>query len=193
MAIAESTLSDVTNPRQQLLERTIDYVSERGMSDLSLRELAAAAGTSHRMLIYHFGSKQALLVEVVRSMEHRQRLVLSQLVESADSVGDVARRFWRQLSDPLLAPHERLFFEVYSLALQGRPYALSLLDDIVDSWIDAVAGALIDNGVAEDVARTEARLGVAVIRGLLLDLLATGDTDGVNDAFERYVASRNLT
>ncbi len=44
-------------------------------------------------------------------------------------------------------------------------------------------------GLTEAQARAETRLGIAVIRGLLLDLLATGDTAGADAAHEAYVAA----
>lgn len=56
-------------PRERLLEAAIHYVMSRGVSDLSLREIAAAIGTSHRMLIYHFGSKEGLFVAIIRAVE----------------------------------------------------------------------------------------------------------------------------
>jgi AcrR family transcriptional regulator len=178
------------SPKEQLLERTIDHLAQHGLVDCSLRELAAAIGTSHRMLIYHFGSKEGLFVEVVRAVESRQRAVMSDLsVASDDSLGDIARRFWHSLSDPALAPHERLFFEMYGQALQGRPYAAPLLDGIVDSWLEPMTAMLRARGVPEASARAEARLGIAVVRGLLLDLLATGDTEGATAAFELYLAA----
>jgi hypothetical protein len=37
-----------SDPKQQLLERAIGYLAEHGIGDISLRELAAALGTSHR-------------------------------------------------------------------------------------------------------------------------------------------------
>jgi AcrR family transcriptional regulator len=72
-----------TAGRQRLLEAAAAYVTENGVGDRSLRQLAAALGTSHRMLIYHFGSKDGLLVEVSRLMEQRQRELLADLVESS--------------------------------------------------------------------------------------------------------------
>jgi AcrR family transcriptional regulator len=186
MAKRSSNVS--TGPKEQLLERTIGYLAEHGVIDVSLRALAAAIGTSHRMLIYHFGSKDGLFVAVVRAVEARQRAAFSDLVvSSGDSLSDVARQFWRRLSDPALAPHERLFFEMYGQALQGRPYAAPLLDGIVDSWLGPMTNVLRQTGFSEDSARAEARLGIAVIRGLLLDLLATGDADGATAAFEQHV------
>ena len=109
-------------PKQKLLEAAISFLTERGVSELSLRELAVALGTSHRMLIYHFGSKEGLLVEVVRTIEQRERATLAQLLDSEHSLIDAARAFWTRVSDPSLAPYERLFFEVYGQGLQGHVY-----------------------------------------------------------------------
>src|SRR6266568_327857 len=176
-------------PRQQLLERAIGYLTEHGIGDVSLRELAAALGTSHRMLIYHFGSKEGLLVAVVQEAENRQRRLLANLfgTETSDFAAS-ARQFWRQLRSPELAPLERLFFELYGLALQGRGYALPILAGFVDSWIEPLLPALMAAGLPATQARAEARLGIAVGRGLLLDVLATGDVAGADEAYERYLA-----
>ena len=182
--------ADGRSSRDLLLARAVDYLAAHGLSDLSLRQLAAALGTSHRMLIYHFGSREGLLVEVVRAVEARTREALAGLLAVTGEPDDeVARRFWRQLSDPALAPHERLFFEVYGQALQGRPHAVPLLDGIVDSWLIPGAAMLEAQGLAPDEARAEARLSLAVIRGLLLDLLATGDAEGVTAAFDRSLTN----
>jgi len=178
-----------STPRELLIERAIEYLAVRGVGDLSLRELAAGLGTSHRMLIYHFGSRDELLIEVIRTIEARARADLAGIVAAEGSSVDAAREFWRRISDPALAPFERLFFEVYGQALQGRPYALPLLDGIIDSWLDPATATLRETGMRADVVRAEARLGVAVVRGLLLDLLATGDTEGVDEAFDRYLSA----
>ena len=183
-----STDQPISAVKAQLIEGAVDVFVERGLSDLSLRELASALGTSHRMLIYHFGSKEALLTEVVRATERRQQLVLAQLTEGlgGDSV-EVARTFWRRLRSPELAPLERLFFEVYAQALQGKAYASTFLDDAVRSWVEMTVPALRAEGLSETEARSEARLGQAVVRGMLLDVLATGDRDGADLAFERFL------
>jgi AcrR family transcriptional regulator len=180
-----------TSPaRRELLERTVDYLTDRGIGDTSLRELATALGTSHRMLIYYFGSKEGLFVEVVRASERRQQAALAEVGASSDqSLEDVTRQFWRRLRSPELAAPERLFFELYGQALQGREYASSVLDGVVDDWVGPAAALLIARGVSPDDARAEARLGLAVVRGLLLDVLATGDVAGVDAAFERYLAN----
>jgi hypothetical protein len=77
---------------------------------------------------------------------------------------------------------------VYGQALQGRTHSVALLDGIVESWIEPATEMMIRVGVPAKVARVRARLGLAVTRGLLLDLLATGDRDGVDEAMEMFIA-----
>jgi AcrR family transcriptional regulator len=173
-------------PREKLLTAVVEVALAGGITGMSLRAIAEAAGTSHRMLIHHFGSREGLLVEVIRAVEKRQRAVLSELDAGTGEVfDDMAYRFWRHLRSPELAAQERLFFEVYGQALQGRPWATPLLDGIVEDWVGPVAALLEEAGASPQTARAAARLSVAVGRGLLLDVLATGDDHEV-DAAMRY-------
>src|SRR5947208_2655899 len=96
--------------REQLLDSAIDYVAAHGLTDLSLRRLAAELGTSHRMLSHHFGSKDGLWVAIVRDVERRQQAALDDLLPDDDvSLDDAMRGWWRHISDPSLWPTERLF------------------------------------------------------------------------------------
>jgi len=176
------------SPRERLLAAAVDYVAAHGIGEVSLRQLAAALGTSHRMLVYHFGSKEGLLVEVIRAVEAQQRQALADLAADADlPMPEQARRMWHRLADPAMWPHERLFFEVYGQALQGRAHTTALLDGIVDSTLEPLTALTIAHGLPPDRARASARLGIAVTRGLLLDLLATGDRAGVDAAMELFI------
>jgi AcrR family transcriptional regulator len=162
----------------------IAHVAEHGISDLSLRELAAAVGTSHRMLIHHFGSKDGVRVAVVEEVEARQR-ALTEEIDLSVPLDDAMRAFWRHISGAELWGNERLFFELYGQALHGRHPGF--LDGIVDSWVEPGTRILAAYGVENPAA--VARLGVAVTRGLLLDLLATGDREAVDAAMDVHIAS----
>jgi AcrR family transcriptional regulator len=175
-------------PKQQLLDRAIDYVAANGIGDLSLRALAAQIGTSHRMLIHHFGSKAGLWVAIVQAVEQRQRELLSEIIpDPAAADGEAMRAWWRHISDPSLWPNERLFFEVYGQALQGRAHTTALLEGIVDQWLHPIVQLSVAQGVPRAAARGKARLGIAVTRGLLLDLLATGEVAEVDAAMEAFI------
>jgi AcrR family transcriptional regulator len=166
--------------RKELLEALIDAFATGGIGGRSLREVAEAVGTSHRMLIYHFGSREELLLEIVEEVERRQTTMLDDL---PDDPADAFAVMWADLRRPEMWPFERLFFECYSRAAQGEAPFTRLAPAAVDGWlaeVDAHADGRADPGMV--------RLGLAVSRGLLLDLVATGDEAGVDAAAAAFVA-----
>jgi AcrR family transcriptional regulator len=171
--------------RDALLERVVDHVANHGLSDTSLRELSAAVGTSHRMLLYHFGSRDGLVAAIVASMEVRQRSVLEALAAGAESPRSVIERQWAMLTQPDLRPFVALFFEVLGLAVHGRPGTEGFLADLTEPWLDLAERLGAQLGIA--TSRDELRLGVAVSRGLLIEVLATGDVDGPTRSLERFL------
>jgi AcrR family transcriptional regulator len=176
--------------RTRLLDAVIVYVATEGLHDQSLRTIAAAVGSSHRMLLYHFGSKDGLLVAVARAVEARTRAQFAELVVDPLATPDeVIQRMWALVADPELADFERLFFALYGRALQGDSAVRPLLAGATEDWIEANVEAAAAIGVPAETARVHGRLGVAVIRGLLLDLLATGDRAGVDAALAVYAQS----
>jgi AcrR family transcriptional regulator len=126
------------------------------------------------MLLHYFGSRDELLLAIVEEVERRQTEMLMDL---PDDPGDAVAAMWADLRRPELWPFERLFFECYARAAQGESPFTRLLPGAVDGWlaaVDAVTGGRADPALT--------RLGLAVARGLLLDLVATGDQDGVDAA-----------
>jgi AcrR family transcriptional regulator len=180
----------VQSPRDRLLEGAIDYVAANGITDLSLRQLAAALGTSHRMLIHHFGSKEGLWVAIVREVEARQRAVLAEMIPAIEGqpVEEAMRAWWRHISDPSLWANERLFYELYGQAIQGRPHTVEMLDGIIEDWLEPAVQINMALGLGAEAARAHARLGIAVTRGLLLDFVAALDIEGVDAAMDAFIA-----
>ena len=129
----------------------VAHFTTDGLADQSLRRIAEAIGSSHRMLLYHFGSKDGLLLAVVREVEARTQDRLAALGEDALGETDVLiRRMWSYLSDPALGDFERLFFALYGRALQGDDAIRSLLDDDVAHWLDANVALSTPLGVPAD-------------------------------------------
>ncbi|WP_020674327.1 TetR/AcrR family transcriptional regulator [Amycolatopsis nigrescens] len=179
----------VPDAKGALLNRVLDHLAAEGVGDRSLRQIAAGAGTSHRMLIYHFGTREGLLGEVVREVEDRQRAALAGLRTGGKPPDAVARAFWRRLSDPALAPYARLFFELHGQSLGGRAGAASPLGGTVEPWLADLAELAAPGRPPEDpVRRARARMAVAFARGALLDLLATGEREEVDSAVEEFFA-----
>ena len=174
--------------RDALLQRAIEHFAAHGVGDTSLRALAEAIGTSHRMLIYHFGSREGLLAAVVDAVESGARATLAQMVEEArDDPGplDAGLRYWRLVTDDALV-YGPLFFELSSHAMLGLPHAADLRSSLVTTWLDALTAMWRARGVPARSARAQARLDLAVARGLLHDLLLTGDRRAVDAAMTGY-------
>src|SRR3954454_11513982 len=162
--------------RASLLDAATRHVLDQGMANLSLRPLAQAISTSPRMLLYHFGSKEELVTEILAAARLRQaELTAHWLAEQPDlGPAELLRRFWRWQIDEH-RPFLRLFFEVYGLALQEPGRFPGFPKDAVADWLPLVAARLEEAGVPDPQARTAATVVIAGYRGLLLDVLATGD------------------
>lgn len=171
--------------RQDLLAAVIADLQSQGLGDRSLRDIAASVGTSHRMLIHHFGSRQGLLTQVVNAVEGDQKAFLASL---DGDPATVLTAMWQQLRDPRLWPAVRLFYECYARAMNGEAPFNAMLPGAVDDWLDQAAAYEISAGVPEAEARARARAGLAMFRGLLLDLVGTRDQAGVDAAFEAFMA-----
>ncbi len=180
-----------TDTRGRLLAAAVDAAAEHGFSQLSLRQLAEHLGTSHRMLLFHFGTKDALFLDIVRAVEQQQRDAMTpNAAESHDvrTASPAARmnEFWDRLRAPEMWPYVRLFFEIYGQAMRGTEPAARLLEHDVDSWVDAMVAMLTNAGINSVTARADARLMLAVCRGLLLDLVANEDPEAVDAAMHRF-------
>jgi AcrR family transcriptional regulator len=166
--------------RRELLHALFDEFAANGIGDRSLRDVAAAVGTSHRMLLHHFGSREDLLIAIVEEAERRQMALVPDLPENP---ADGFAAMWADLRRPELRQLERLFFECYSRAAQGEKPFTRMVPGAVDGWLREVEAAAA--GVPYDGAM--ARLGLAVTRGLLLDLVATDDEAGVDAAAQAFI------
>lgn len=183
--------------REQLLEQSLEICVRVGFKNLSLRALAQELGTSHRMLIYHFGSSEQLFQAVVEEFRHRQLRSLEddfQSVETWADFGRAAKEFWSRL-----ARDENRLVMLSSLEIQleairqgqtreTSPYLQAASQD----WIDPIARTLQALVKSADESRRLARIIASSGRGLILDLLATQDeTDKaeVREAFCQLIES----
>ncbi len=173
----------MTERRDDLLRSVVNAAAEGGLARRSLRDLAAKVGTSHRMLIHHFGSREGLLTAVVEAVERDQT---DRLRELPDDAAEAIRASWRRTSVPSLWPIERLFFECYARGAQGEAPFNRLIPALVEQPLAAVANR--PDVAVDEEGRAGARLGLAVIRGLLLDLVATGDRKATGRALELYAS-----
>jgi AcrR family transcriptional regulator len=180
--------------RAKTLAAAADYVLAHGLAGLSLRPLASALGTSTRMLLYDFSSKEELIMAVLAEIRRREAGMLAEHVSISGAAGpELVQGVWEWASSADRAPFMRLFFEVY-IDTMAHPGAYSQRGQaMVTEWLDQFGAALA--GAPAGAADTaSATLVIAVLRGLLLDRLSTGDqerTDRALDLFAQLITSQD--
>jgi AcrR family transcriptional regulator len=169
--------------REELLEGAYRYALEHGVADVSLRPLAAAIGSSPRVLLFLFGSKAGL----VQALLARARQDEVELLDRARAAGASRRdpaalvsEVWAWLAADEHRALLKLWVEGYARSLidPAGPWA-SFARATVADWLDVLAE------VSADAA--ERTLILAVLRGAMLDLLATGDVDRTTAALDRHL------
>jgi AcrR family transcriptional regulator len=172
-------------PREELLGRAVAWFAEHGVGDTSLRTLAAGIGTSHRMLNYHFGSREGLLGAVVEAVEQSEHAALLELAESHADPFEAGAAFWTRVADraEVFAP---LFFELSSHAMRGQPHADGLREWLRTGWTDAIRESYAGLGAPPQVAATLALQSLAMARGLLFEVAVTGDRAAADAAMARW-------
>jgi AcrR family transcriptional regulator len=170
--------------RDELALTAADWVIEHGLADLSLRRLAAGIGTSHRMLLYHFGSKDELFQAILRAARTREQERAATSPNDRRAPSDNLRRTWQYLSGPREHAFWRFYFEVHGLALQNPERYPDVLHEGVHDWLGTTRDLLIGDGATPEQATAVATLIVGAFRGLMLDLLQTGERERVDAGFE---------
>jgi AcrR family transcriptional regulator len=154
--------------REELAERATDYVLEHGLIGLSLRPLAAELGTSDRMLIYHFGSKDELIAAVLATSNERSMRTIRTMSRSS-TVRAAIVDLWDAFTSTDLEVCQRMYVEAAALGLFGRePYAASVRESN-EVWLEAITDHLRSAGASQERAPRLAALVDAAINGLLFD------------------------
>jgi AcrR family transcriptional regulator len=168
------TSSPPSARREELLRASYEFVLENGFAELSLRPLAQAVGSSPRVLLYLFGSKEGLVRELLA------RARLDELAALEDVGGEgldaTVARLWNWLSAPA---HRRLlvlWLEAYarSLVEPDGPWA-GYARQTVEDWLEVLARAQPARERRTRAGLAQRTTALCLLRGAMLDLLATGD------------------
>jgi AcrR family transcriptional regulator len=185
--VAGTTPAPSPGPRGELLAKVVAWFAEHGVGDTSLRTLATGIGTSHRMLIYHFGSRDGLLAAVVEAVEQSEHAALVELANSDLDPFEAGAAFWTRVADraEVFAP---LFFELSTHAMRGEPHAAGLREWLHTGWTTALRDSFVAFGLPRDRAGTLALQSLAMARGLLFEVAVTGDRPAADTAMASWTA-----
>jgi len=175
--------------RDVFLDATIEYMLKHGVADLSLRPLAAKVGSKARLLIYNFGSKDALVSEAMIVVRDRVQKAFAAMVENGrgHTASQIIQAFWRWATAKQNERYLRLFFEVHGLALQKPERYGGYLEGAVTTWVEMMA-VVLPARMSLAKRRALATLAVSSVVGMLLDYLSSGDKKRCAQALEIFHA-----
>ncbi len=165
----------------QLLERCTDHALEFGLPD-RLDPLVRATGTSARMLLYHFGTRDELLRAILRQARQRQLDSFGELLRMRpdEAYTITLARAWSAMTGPDGRPYLRMFSQLRENAEQSLWPGFRRI--ATTDWLQPLEDGLRSIGRPQS-----ATLVLAVIRGLLMDLDATADTGRTDRAFHELL------
>jgi AcrR family transcriptional regulator len=172
-------MTAATSARQdELLELAYQYVLANGLADMSLRPLARAIGSSPRVLLFLYGTKDALIRALLDRARADELAAIDAFkeVESAAGLADSARQVWDWLSAPDHRLLLGLWVEAYARSLvdPGGPWA-GFAAQTVQDWLGLLESRQTPARRRSAAGAAERTAVLALLRGAMLDLLATGD------------------
>ncbi|MGC2942076.1 MULTISPECIES: TetR/AcrR family transcriptional regulator [unclassified Brevibacterium] len=178
--------------RPEILGALTEYILEHGVGDLSLRPAADAIGVTHTTLLRHFGSKEGLLLEVLEEIrvDFIARIAPESSRVEVTDLGTLLRKQWRALTTDRELRQFRLLFELTAQTRASRPNdGRRRVHDAVSRDFTAAVRNLLTDHLAISAARAEtlAILVVAQYRGLVVDLLLTGDRRRTDVAIDEFI------
>lgn len=167
--------------RAALLAACTDELLRRGLPGLTLAQLAEAADTSPRMLLYHFTSRDQLVLEALHEARRRQQTAFEGLLAPRPGIpyGTVLTTAWDQITAPALRPYLQLFAQLHDLPPDRTPWAEFRAHSITD-WLPTIQAGLRADGHPD--ADPLATALTALLRGLLQDLNTTADHQRTTNA-----------
>jgi AcrR family transcriptional regulator len=188
------TAAEPDSPRKrELLEAAYAYVLGNGLADMSLRPLAKAIGSSPRVLLFLFGSKEGLIRALLARMRENELRYLDEFRAvrgRPDGLVPAGHEVWSWLAAPSHRPLLALWVEGYARSLLGDPGPWADFGrDTVHDWLELLAERQPAARRDTPEAEAERTLLLAVLRGAMLDLLATGDIDRVSSAVAHHLAT----
>ena len=187
-----TTQAPAPSARQvELLEAAYRYALEHGLADLSLRPLAAAIGSSPRVIVFLFGNKDGLVRALLQRARADELALLDRLEDHAGPVGLVpaVELVWGWLAADEHRPLLRLWTEAYARSLVEPDGAwVGFAAATVHDWLDVLAACQPPQERRSARGSSRRTLALAALRGALLDLLATGDGRRVGAALRLQLA-----
>jgi AcrR family transcriptional regulator len=170
--------------KDQLRGAALDYLLKHGVANASLRPMAAALGTSARILMFHFKSKEGLLREVLEELQRRLQASFASMADSGPRRVAPLKRFWLWATRAENYPYLRLLYEAQIIAVQNPAEYGRYLKEASTDW-QAISVRALSESIRSGPMAT---LCIAVFDGLMLEFMSTGNLRETTRALDHFIA-----
>ena len=175
--------------KPQLLAEIIEHLLDKSLASVSFRTIAQALGCSTYTLVYHFGTREELLSEIVAAVSTRTTAIDEQMRSTdntLDAYFDSFDSSWEWTLLPRNRQLQRLEFEA-ALIESLQPHKHTFSRALFTTWLRIGRDALIRLGIGADVAAVEARILVDAFYGIQYDLVLNNDAEAATRAYREVM------
>lgn len=173
--------------RQEILDGVLRYIAQQGLDELSLRPLAAELGTSARMLVYYFGSKEQMLIQALQAYRPNMDALFSDVTDAA-MLRQRLRTFYNASLDGDEGQSVRVLLQILGAACASETAFADYAQSTIHAFVRTLERILAATpGVNEPVA--VATILVSALRGIVQDNLITGDAERASEAVDLLLSS----
>ncbi|GAA1582797.1 MULTISPECIES: hypothetical protein [Kribbella] len=165
--------------RRELLDKVADDLGTNGLVDFSLRRAARAAGTTHKVLLYHFDGAEDLLTQAV--LQLRERRITRAVSAAAERGGSLAERV-RSMWPTLIGEESWVLDQAIGLAMYDAARYADLARSASRQYLPTLL-ALCPDDWAEERRTEVAELILGTLRGFLIEWRTSGDAAGIEAGF----------
>ena len=167
--------------RRELLDRVVDDLAVNGLVDFSLRRAARAAGTTHKVLLYHFDGAEDLLRQAIWQL--RQRRIANSLAAAGAAQPQTLAARIRAVWPALVGEESRVLDQAIGLMMYDSERYAGLGRGASEQYMPALL-SLCPPDWPEQRKIEVSELVLAALRGFLIDQLTSGNTAGTEAGFE---------
>lgn len=180
--------------KPQLLGEIIEYLLDKPLASVSFRTIAQALGFSTYTLVYHFGTREQLVSEIVAACSTRSSAIDEQMQNSSDTLESYFAGFdasWEWTLKPHNRQLQRLEFEA-ALIEAVEPDRHTFSRSVFATWVRIGHEALTKLGVEHDAAEVEVRLLVDTFYGIQYDYVLNGNADAATRAYREAMSRHRV-
>jgi fermentation-respiration switch protein FrsA (DUF1100 family)/AcrR family transcriptional regulator len=167
--------------RRELLDRVVDDLAVNGLVDFSLRRAARAAGTTHKVLLYHFDGAEDLLDQAIFQL--RERRIANSLASINAAQPQTLSARVRAIWPALLGEESRVLDQAMGLMMYDPLRYAGLGQGASQQYLPTLLSILPPDW-SEQRKVEVGEMILAALRGLLIDRLTSGNIEGVDAGFE---------